>query len=119
VATTHYLTEDELREFQNYLLDTPDAGDVITGTGGIREQIGTVLFSTRRKQNRPHLFRTVILWEMKCQDNVFCMLTFTDYAETEKVLISHNVPAIESCDYITPEAPEIHSIFHFVINKKR
>lgn len=30
-----YLTEDELQEFQHYLLDTPDTGDVIRGTGGI------------------------------------------------------------------------------------
>lgn len=32
-----YLTEDELREFQNYLLESPDAGDVIKDTGGIRK----------------------------------------------------------------------------------
>jgi hypothetical protein len=32
-----YMTEEELREFQNYVLETPDAGDVIKGTGGIRK----------------------------------------------------------------------------------
>ena len=32
-----YLTEDELREFQNYLLETPDAGDVIKDPGGIHK----------------------------------------------------------------------------------
>jgi hypothetical protein len=32
-----YLTEDELREFQNYLVETPDAGDVIKNTGGLRK----------------------------------------------------------------------------------
>jgi hypothetical protein len=32
-----YLAEDELREFQNYLLDYPDAGDVIKNSGGIRK----------------------------------------------------------------------------------
>ena len=32
-----YLTENELREFQNYLLETPDAGDVIKNAGGIRK----------------------------------------------------------------------------------
>jgi hypothetical protein len=65
------------------------------------------------------LCHTVILWEMKCQDNVFCMLTFTDYDKSGKILISHNVPAIESCDSITPEAPEIHSIFQMLCNIKQ
>lgn len=32
-----YLTEEELREFQNYLLETPDAGDLVKNTGGIRK----------------------------------------------------------------------------------
>lgn len=32
-----YLTEEEYREFQNYLLDFPDAGDVVRNTGGIRK----------------------------------------------------------------------------------
>jgi hypothetical protein len=32
-----YLTQDELREFQNYLLETPDAGNVVKNTGGIRK----------------------------------------------------------------------------------
>ena len=32
-----YLTEEELREFQNYLLETPDAGDLVKHTGGIRK----------------------------------------------------------------------------------
>ncbi len=32
-----YLTEDELREFQNYLLETPGAGDVVKEAGGIRK----------------------------------------------------------------------------------
>ena len=32
-----YLTEDEFREFQDYLLENPDAGDVVKNTGGIRK----------------------------------------------------------------------------------
>lgn len=32
-----YLTEDELREFQNYLVETPDAGDMIKNTGRLRK----------------------------------------------------------------------------------
>jgi mRNA-degrading endonuclease RelE of RelBE toxin-antitoxin system len=33
----NYLTEDELRKFQNYLLVTPDAGEIVKGAGGIRK----------------------------------------------------------------------------------
>ena len=33
----NYLTEDELRVFQNYLLETPDAGEIVKGSGGIRK----------------------------------------------------------------------------------
>jgi hypothetical protein len=32
-----YLTEDGFREFQEYLLENPDAGDVVKNTGGIRK----------------------------------------------------------------------------------
>jgi len=32
-----YLTDDEYREFQNYLTTTPDSGDVVQNTGGIRK----------------------------------------------------------------------------------
>lgn len=61
---------------------------------------------------------TIILWELRCNDKVFCMLTFTDYDRDEKVFFSHNVPAIESCDSITPKAPEIYSLFEMLCNKQ-
>ncbi|WP_306537114.1 type II toxin-antitoxin system RelE/ParE family toxin [Geobacter sp.] len=32
-----YLTDDEYREFQAFVAETPDAGDVIRGSGGIRK----------------------------------------------------------------------------------
>ena len=61
---------------------------------------------------------TIILWEMKCKDNISCMLTFTDYDRDEKVLISHNLPATEACDSITIKAPEIHTIFEMLCKKQ-
>ena len=61
---------------------------------------------------------TIILWELRCRDKVSCMLTFTDYDRNEKVLFSRNVPAIESCDPITPKAPQIHSLFEMMCNKQ-
>jgi hypothetical protein len=65
------------------------------------------------------LCHTVILWEMQCQDNISCMLSFTDYDSSGKLLISHNVPANESCDSITPKAPEIYSIFEMLCSTKQ
>ena len=32
-----YLSDDEYREFQTYLMARPDAGDIIRGSGGIRK----------------------------------------------------------------------------------
>jgi hypothetical protein len=32
-----YLTDDEFREFQNVLMKSPTAGNVIAGTGGLRK----------------------------------------------------------------------------------
>ena len=32
-----YLTDDEYREFQNYLIKAPYTGDVVQNTGGIRK----------------------------------------------------------------------------------
>ena len=31
------MTEAEFREFQNYLLESPDAGEIVKGTSGIRK----------------------------------------------------------------------------------
>jgi hypothetical protein len=64
------------------------------------------------------LCHTVILWKMQCQDNMSCMLTFTDYDRSGKIMISHNLPANESCDPITPESPEVRSIFEMLCNKQ-
>jgi hypothetical protein len=72
-----------------------------------------------KRRGYDRLCHTVILWKMKCQDNMACMLTFTDYDRREKVLSSRNVPANDSCDPITPEAHEIRSIFEMVCNKKQ
>lgn len=34
---SEYLSDDEFREFQNLLMENPDVGDVIKGTGGLRK----------------------------------------------------------------------------------
>lgn len=32
-----YLSDDEYREFQDYIIEHPEAGDIIKGSGGIRK----------------------------------------------------------------------------------
>lgn len=71
-----------------------------------------------KRRGYDRLRHTVILWEMHCQDNMSCMLTLADYDRSEKVLSSNNFPANDSCDSITPKAPEIHSIFEMVCHKQ-
>jgi hypothetical protein len=34
---TDYLKADEYRELQNYLIENPEVGDIIRGSGGIRK----------------------------------------------------------------------------------
>lgn len=34
---TQYLTEEEYREMQNYLMELPESGKIIRGSGGIRK----------------------------------------------------------------------------------
>lgn len=34
---SNYLSDDEYREFQAFLINSPDAGDLIQGTGGLRK----------------------------------------------------------------------------------
>ena len=55
-----YLTEDELQEFQNYLLEAPDAGDVVKGTGGIRK----IRWGAKGKGKRGGL-RVIYFWHVK------------------------------------------------------
>ena len=33
----HYLDDDEYRDLQQYLINSPEAGDIIPGSGGVRK----------------------------------------------------------------------------------
>jgi hypothetical protein len=90
---------------------------------GLKEQRKNMVeagISESEMAQRGHdsLHHTTILWGMSCNSKMSCMLNFTDYDRNEKILISHNVPEIESCDSITPKAPEIHSIFKMLCSSK-
>ncbi|MCX5847708.1 MAG: hypothetical protein NTW12_15355 [Deltaproteobacteria bacterium] len=69
------------------------------------------------KRGYDRLHYTIIVWKMRCNVDKSCLLGFTDYDKDEKIVMSHNT-AIESCDSITPRAPEIHLIFEMLCNKQ-
>lgn len=85
-----YLTEDELREFHNYLLETPDAGDVIKDTGGIRK----IRWKTKGSGKRGGV-RIIYFWQVPdgqiylltiYQKNEFEDLTKDEYKLLKKVV---------------------------------
>ena len=55
-----YLTDDEFRKFQNVLMKSPKAGNVIAGTGGLRKI--RIADSHRGKGKRGGL-RTIYYWQ--------------------------------------------------------
>lgn len=48
-----YLTDDEFREFQNVLMNSPTAGNVIAGTGGLRKDTNSRLAPWEGQARRP------------------------------------------------------------------
>ena len=54
-----YLTDDGLRALQNALLDNPEAGDVIEGTGGLRKMRHA---DSRRGKGKRGGLRVIYFW---------------------------------------------------------
>ena len=66
-----YLTDEALRGLQNAMLNNPEAGDVITGTGGLRKvRHGD---ATRGKGKRGGLRIIYYWWEPKRQFWLFTL----------------------------------------------
>ena len=55
-----YLTDDEFREFQNVLMNSPKAGNVIAGTGGLRK---IRIADPRRGKGKRGGLRTIYYWQ--------------------------------------------------------
>jgi hypothetical protein len=55
-----YLTDDEFREFQNVLMKSPTAGNVIAGTGGLRK---VRIADPRRGKGKRGGLRTIYYWQ--------------------------------------------------------
>ena len=77
-----YLTDDEYRLFQWYLLLNPEAGDLIRGSGGVRK----VRWAPKGKGKRGGL-RIIYYW--KKSDMEIWLLT--QYSKSEKGLISGHI----------------------------
>ena len=55
-----YLTDDEFRMFQNVLMKSPKAGNVIAGTGGLRK---IRIADPRRGKGKRGGLRTIYYWQ--------------------------------------------------------
>lgn len=73
-----YLTDDEYRAFQWYLLVTPEAGDLVRGSGGVRK----VRWAPERKGKSGGI-RVMYYW--KKSDKEIWLLTL--YSKSEKATI--------------------------------
>ena len=83
-----YLTDEALRGLQNAMLKNPEAGDVITGTGGLRKvRHGDV---SRGKGKRGGLRIIYYWWEPKRQFWLFTLYDkdeLDDLSPKEKALL--------------------------------
>ena len=76
---SNYLSDDEYRGLQAYLIQKPDAGDIVRGSGGVRK----VRWS-RDGAGKSGGVRVIYYWE-KFESEIW-MLTI--YAKSEKATIS-------------------------------
>lgn len=70
-----YLSDDEYRLLQNYLIEHPDAGDVIRGSGGVRKVRWAV-----RGRGKSGGVRVIYYWAKADQQTFFLTL----YGKGEK-----------------------------------
>jgi len=77
-----YLSNDEYLGLQKYLLQHPDKGDIIPGTGGVRK----LRWSMSGKGKKGGI-RVIYYW--KKQDNEIWMLTV--YGKSEKSMIPNHI----------------------------
>lgn len=77
-----YLTDDEYRAFQWYLLLNPESGDLVRGSGGVRK----VRWAPEGKGKRGGI-RIMYYW--KKSDNEIWLLTL--YSKSEKATIPGHI----------------------------
>ncbi|MBI1921583.1 MAG: type II toxin-antitoxin system RelE/ParE family toxin [Geobacter sp.] len=74
-----YLTDDEYREFQAFIVENPDTGDLIRGSGGIRK----VRWAAKGKGKRGGV-RIIYYWQ-RTDAHIYLM---TIYAKNEMTDLS-------------------------------
>ena len=88
---SEYLTDEAFRGLQNEMLKEPEAGDVITGTGGLRKlRHGDV---KRGKGKRGGLRIIYYWWEPKRQFWLFTLYDkdeLDDLSPKEKAVLNHS-----------------------------
>ena len=87
-------TEEQLRDLQNYLVNNPEAGDLIQGTGGLRK----VRFQAEGKGKRGGcrvLYVDFIYYEKIYLMSVYHKSTKTDLTEKEKVIFKNRLDDIK------------------------
>ena len=77
-----YLSDEDYRTLQSYLLQKPNAGDLIRGSGGVRK----VRWASEGKGKSGGV-RAIYYW--KCTENEIWMLTM--YSKSERSVISSHV----------------------------
>ena len=77
-----YMTDDEYRTFQWYLLLNPEAGDLVCGSGGVRK----VRWASKGKGKRGGV---KIMYFWKKSDNEIWLLTL--YFKSEKATIPGHI----------------------------
>jgi len=77
-----YLSDDEYRGLQSYLLQKPDAGDLVRGSGGVRK-----VRWAKAGQGKSGGIRAIYYW--KKFENEIWMLTM--YSKSERATISSHI----------------------------
>jgi mRNA-degrading endonuclease RelE of RelBE toxin-antitoxin system len=66
-----YLKDDEYQQFQQYLIDQPDAGDLIKGTGGLRK----LRWGLEKKGKRGGI-RVIYYWQIE-EDQIYLLALYS------------------------------------------
>lgn len=90
-----YLNEEEYRGFQNYLMENPDAGDLIQGTGGLRK----IRWTAKGKGKRSGV-RIIYYWQI-AREHIYLLTLYsknemTDLSTSDKKFLKQMIERWQS-----------------------